>query len=94
MRHGDGNKNPSEGIITNGSGIVVPEGMCMLLIDNGAIVEFVSESGTYKYDSSTEPTVFEGGFFKGIKETIKTIGNRITMEAKRHTTKGFTTSIR
>ncbi len=78
VRHGDGNKNPSEGIITNGSGIVVPEGMCMLLIDNGAIVEFVSESGTYKYDSSTEPTVFEGGFFKGIKETIKTIGNRIT----------------
>lgn len=78
VKHGDGNRNPSEGIITNGSGIVVPEGMCMLLIDNGAIVEFVSESGTYKYDSSTEPTIFEGGFFKGVKETIKTIGNRIT----------------
>ncbi len=78
VNHGEGNRNPSEGIITNGSAIVVPEGMCMVLIDNGSIVEFVAESGTYKYDSNTEPTIFEGGFFKGIKDTIKTIGNRIT----------------
>lgn len=78
VNHGAGNSNPSEGIITNGSGIVVPEGMCMLLIDNGAIVEFVAEAGTYKYDQSSEPTIFEGGFFKGIKESIKVIGNRIT----------------
>lgn len=78
VKHGAGNKNASEGIITNGSGIVVPEGMCMVLIDNGAIVEFVAESGVYTYDKSTEPTIFEGGFFKGIGDTIKTIGNRIT----------------
>lgn len=78
VRHGDGNKNPSEGIITNGSAIVVPEGMCMMIIDNGAITEFMAESGTYKYDNASEPTVFEGGFFKGIKDTIKTIGKRIT----------------
>lgn len=78
VRHGEGNKNPSEGIITNGSAIVVPEGTCMMLIDNGEIVEFTSESGTYRYDSSSEPTIFEGGVFKGIKDTIKTIGKRIT----------------
>lgn len=78
VRHGEGNKNPSEGIITNGSAIVIPEGTCMMLIDNGEIVEFTSESGTYQYDSSSEPTIFEGGVFKGIKNTIKTIGKRIT----------------
>lgn len=78
VKHGVGNNTPSEGIITNGSAIVVPEGMCMLLIDNGAIVEFAAESGIYKYDKSTEPTIFEGGFFKGTKETVKTIGTRIT----------------
>lgn len=78
VKHGEGNKNATDGIITNGSAIVVPAGTCMVLIDNGAIVEFVAEAGTYKYDSSTEPTIFEGGFFKGIKDTIKTIGNRIT----------------
>lgn len=78
VKHGAGNKNSTDGIITNGSAIVVPTGTCMVLIDNGAIVEFVAEAGTYKYDSSTEPTIFEGGLFKGIKDTIKTIGNRIT----------------
>lgn len=78
VKHGDGNKNASEGIITNGSGIVVPDGMCMMLIDNGVIVEFVAEAGVYTYDTVSEPTIFEDGFFKGIKETIKNIGRRIT----------------
>ncbi len=78
VEHGKGNRKPSEGIITNGSLVVVPVGMCMLLVDNGEIVEFTAESGTYRYDSSSEPTIFEGGVFKGIKNTIKTIGKRIT----------------
>jgi len=78
VKHGAGNRKPTEGIITNGSAIVVPEGMCMLLIDNGEIVEFTAESGTYKYDKSIEPTIFEDDFFKGINKTIKTIGKRIT----------------
>lgn len=78
VRHGKGNKHPSEGIITNGSTIVVPEGMSMLIVDNGAITEFTAESGSYTYDNSSEPTIFEGGVFKGIKDTIKTMGRRIT----------------
>lgn len=78
VKHGSGNKHPSEGIITKGSTIVVPEGMSMLIVDNGQITEFTAESGAYTYDSSTEPTIFEGGVFKGIKETIKTMGRRIT----------------
>ena len=78
VKHGEGNKNPSEGIITKGSQIVVPSGMAMMIVDNGEITEFSAEPGTFTYDKSTEPTVFEGGFFKGIGETIKTIGRRIT----------------
>lgn len=78
VNHGKGNKNPSEGIITNGSTIVVPEGMSMLIVDNGAITEFTAETGTYTYDKSTEPTIFEGGVFKGIKDSINNIGKRIT----------------
>ena len=78
VNHGDGNKNPSAGIITKGSQIVVPEGMAMMIVDNGAIADFSAEPGIYTYEQSTEPTVFDGGFFKGIKDTIKTIGRRIT----------------
>lgn len=78
VKHGEGNKNPSEGIITKGSQIVVPAGMAMMIVDNGEITEFSAEAGTFTYDKSTEPTVFDGGFFKGIGESIKTIGRRIT----------------
>ncbi len=78
VKHGSGNKNASEGIITKGSEIIVPEGMAMLIVDNGMITEFTAEPGVFTYDNSTEPTVFEGGFFKGIKESIKNIGRRIT----------------
>jgi membrane protease subunit (stomatin/prohibitin family) len=37
VTHGEGNYNPSEGILSNGSTIVVPQGMAMMLIDNGEI---------------------------------------------------------
>ena len=78
VQHGVGNSAPSEGVISNGSKIVVPQGMAMMLVDNGAIKEFSAEPGEFIYDSSSEPSVFTGGFFKGIGETIKTIGSRIT----------------
>ena len=78
VNHGDGNKKPSEGVITNGSKIIVPVGMAMMIIDNGAITEFSAEPGEFIYDNASEPSVFVGGFFKGIVDTIKVIGNRIT----------------
>lgn len=78
VNHGSGNSNPTEGIITNGSKIVIPEGYAMMIVDNGAIKEFSAEAGEFIWDQSSEPSVFEGGFFKGIRDSIKRIGNRIT----------------
>lgn len=78
VKHGVGNKKYSDGVISNGSTIAVPEGMAMMIVDNGKIVEFTAESGTYKWDTSTEPSVFTGGLGKGIMDTLKTLGNRIT----------------
>lgn len=78
VEHGKGNSNPTEGVITNGSKIIVPAGYVMMLIDNGAIKEFSAEEGEYIYNTSEEPSVFTGGFFKGIVDSIKKIGERIT----------------
>lgn len=78
VHHGSGNKNATEGIISNGSKIVVPSGYAMMIIDNGAIKEFSAEAGEFIWDTSSEPSIFEGGFFKGIGESIKRIGDRIT----------------
>ncbi len=78
VNHGNGNSTFTEGVISNGSGIVVPNGMAMMIVDNGKIVEFTAEDGTYTYDTSSEPSIFTGGLGQGLLESIKTIGSRIT----------------
>lgn len=78
ISHGKGNINPSEGIISNGSTIVVPQGMAMMIIENGEIKEFTADAGTFYFDTSSESSIFTGGLGKGIIETFKTIGKRFT----------------
>lgn len=78
VHHGKGNKKPSENIITNGSAIMVPESTAMMVVENGKILEFCAEAGTYTFDKGTEPSIFTGGLGKGIIDTIKKIGTRTT----------------
>ncbi len=78
VSHGDGNKHPSEGVISNGSKITIPQGWAMMVVDNGKITEFSSEPGEFIYDNGSEPSIFHEGLGKGLVDTIKTIGNRIT----------------
>lgn len=70
------NTKGNDNIITNGSVIVVNEGQCMIIVDQGQIVEICAEPGEYTYDMSTEPCLFDGGL-SSIKETFKIMGKRI-----------------
>lgn len=78
VNHGKGNTNPTNGVISAGSAIVVPQGMAMMIIENGEIKEFTAESGTYTFDTSSEPSIFTGSLSEGIKNTFNTIGKRFT----------------
>ena len=72
------NTKGDENIITQGSVIAVADGQCMLIVDQGKVVDVCAEPGEYKYDSSTEPSVFAGGFGNGLIESFKNIGKRFT----------------
>lgn len=72
------NKKGEDNIISNGSIIAVNEGQCMLIVEQGAIVDICAEAGEFLYDKSTEPSIFYGSLGTGIKETFKTIGKRFT----------------
>ena len=50
----------------------------MMIIEDGKVMEFTAEEGDYTWDSSSEPSIFTGGLGKGIVDTFKTIGRRIT----------------
>lgn len=67
-----------DNVITNGSGIAVADGQCMMIVDQGKIVEVCAEPGEYTYDMSSEPSVFCGSLGEGIKATFQTIGKRFT----------------
>ncbi len=72
------NTKGNDNIITNGSGIVVADGQCMIIVDQGKVVEVCAEPGEFTYDTSTEPSVFTGSFGEALKNTFKTMGKRIT----------------
>lgn len=65
------NTKATQGVLTKGTRITVPEGMAMMIVDQGKIAEFTAEAGEFVYDSSTEPTVFYGGLGAGIKNSFK-----------------------
>ena len=72
------NTKGSDNIISNGSGIAVADGQCMIIVEQGKIVEVCAEPGEYTYDTSTEPSIFAGSFGESLKNTFKTIGKRFT----------------
>ena len=76
-RHSSNTKG-HDNVITNGSGIAVADGQCMMIVDQGKIVEVCAEPGEYTYDMSSEPSVFCGSLGEGIKATFQTIGKRFT----------------
>lgn len=72
------NTKGSDNIISNGSGIAVADGQCMIIVEQGKVVEVCAEPGEFTYDSSTEPSIFAGSLGTSIIETFKTIGKRFT----------------
>ena len=72
------NTKGNDNIISNGSGIAVADGQCMIIVEQGKVVEVCAEPGEFTYDTSTEPSIFSGSLSEGIMETFKTVGKRFT----------------
>ena len=72
------NKKGNDNIITNGSGIAVADGQCMIIVEQGEIVDICAEPGEYTYDASSEPSIFAGPLGESIKNTFTTIGKRFS----------------
>ena len=72
------NTKGSDNVISNGSGIAVADGQCMIIVEQGKVVEICAEPGQFTYDTSTEPSIFSGKLGDSIKQTFKEIGKRFT----------------
>lgn len=72
------NTKGNDNVISNGSGIAVANGQCMIIVEQGKVVEVCAEPGEYTYDTSSEPSIFCGSLGEGIKTTFKQMGKRFT----------------
>ena len=72
------NTHGDENIITTGSRIAVADGQCMLIVEQGKVVEVCAEPGEYTYDASTEPSIFAGNLGESIGQVFRNIGKRFT----------------
>jgi len=68
----------SDNIITSGSVIVVNEGQCAMIVDQGKIVEFTAEPGEFTWDASSEGTIFQGDLYDGLKDSWNNLKRRFT----------------
>ena len=66
----------TDNIISNGSVIAVNEGQCMMIVEQGEIVEFSAEAGEFLFDASTEPSLFYGNLEENIKNTFEAAAKR------------------
>ena len=72
------NNKGNDNVISNGSGIAVADGQCMIIVEQGKVVEICAEPGEFTYDTSSEPSIFAGNLGESVIEGFKTVGKRFT----------------
>ena len=72
------NTKGHDNVISNGSVIAVADGQCMMIVEQGKVVEVCAEPGEFTYDTSSEPSIFSGNLGDSILETFKVVGKRFT----------------
>lgn len=73
-----GKKHGTDNIITNGSGVVVADGQCAIIVEKGTVTEVCAEPGEYTFSTTTAPTIFQGSLWSGIVDIFKETAKRFT----------------
>ena len=73
------NTKGDDNIITNGSLIAIADGQCMLIVEQGKVVDVCAEPGEYTYDMSTEPShLLRRSGRERARHVFQNIGKRFT----------------
>ena len=70
------NSKGESNIISDGSGIAVADGQCMMIVEQGRVVELCAEPGVFTYDSKATPSIFAGDLKKNLKGAAKDAWDR------------------
>ncbi len=71
------NRHSSENVISDGSVIAVADGQCVLIVEQGKVVDLCAEPGEYTYTTGTQPSLLSGGL-KNIDSVFAELGKRFS----------------
>ena len=71
------NRHGSENVISDGSVIAVADGQCVLIVEQGKVVDLCAEPGEYTYTTGTQPSLLSGGL-KNIDSVFAELGKRFS----------------
>ena len=71
------NTKGTDNIISNGSIVVVNQGQCAIIVQQGLIVEVCAEPGDFLWDKSAEPSIFYGDFGANLRATFERLAERL-----------------
>ena len=72
------NTKGENNVISDGSIVAVADGQCMMIVENGAVVDVCAEPGEFVYDTGTEPSVFSVKLGDMVKKSFEQVGRRFT----------------
>ncbi len=72
------NTSGVDNIISNGSVIAIADGQCMMIVEQGKVIDLCAEPGEYTYDQSSEPSLFYGDLSESISEVFANVVKRFT----------------
>ncbi len=72
------NKRGEDNVISDGSIVAVADGQCMIIVENGEILDVSAEPGEFVYETGTEPSVFTGEFGDSLTKSFEQVGRRFT----------------
>lgn len=74
-----GSRHEDDNVISDGSVVAVADGQCMMIVDQGKIVDFCAEPGEYVFEQGDEPSIFCGPLNdKKMKAVLKTTFDRLS----------------
>ncbi len=72
------NTKRDDNIISDGSTVVVNDGQCMIVVEQGKVVDMCAEPGEFIYDSQAAPSILAGSLGQSVANTFNNIGKRFT----------------
>ncbi len=69
--------NGTDNVISNGSIVAVNDGQCMIIVEQGKIVEVCAEPGEFVFDNAASPSLFAGGLKQGIVDSFNAFVKRV-----------------